>query len=113
MSSENVKKFFEAVRKDEKAVERLRALETDVEAFSRLSAELGRERGFAFEPSDVRELLESLGGKAEGQLSDKELAAVSGGGQLSVMPLCFAVHGGVASSGCVVTPRAFGRLDEG
>ncbi len=79
MRSENVKKFFEAIQKDEKAVERLRALETDVDAFARLAVELGRERGFAFEPSEVQEALAAAAGNSAGELSDQELLAVSGG----------------------------------
>ncbi len=79
MSRDAVMKFFEAIQKDEVIVVRLRALEGDFDAFARLAAELGREREFVFEPSDVREVLDALAAKAEGGLSDGELSAVSGG----------------------------------
>jgi hypothetical protein len=80
MSKDTVMKFFDAIRSDEAIVERLRAISKDVDAFARLSVDLGRERGFAFEPSDVREALDALVRKAEGELSDRDLAAVAGGG---------------------------------
>jgi len=93
MSKDSVMKFFEAVRKDEAIVERLRALEGDTVAFARLSAELGRERGFAFEPSDVREAIEALARKNAAELSDRELSAVAGGGTFPMQ----------ATVGCMTT----------
>ncbi len=79
MSSEAVKKFFEAVKSDPATAERLRALEGDPDAFTRRAVELGGQRGFAFEPSDVRKLLEELTPKANAELSEEELSAVAGG----------------------------------
>jgi hypothetical protein len=79
MTQDNVMKFFEAVRTDETTTERLRAVSENVGDFARLAADLGRERGFAFEPSDVQETLDALAAKREGELSDQELSAVAGG----------------------------------
>lgn len=99
MSKDSVTKFFEAVRKDEAIVERLRAISEDVDDFARLSAELGRERGFAFEPSDVREALDALARKNAAELSEKDLSAVAGGGGMTAINYC-AVGGGAVSGGC-------------
>ncbi len=79
MSKDSVLKFFEAIQKDEVLVARLRALEGEFDAFARLSAELGREQGFAFEPSEVQQALAAAAGTPAGELSDQELLAVSGG----------------------------------
>ena len=101
MSKDSVMKFFETVRSDEAAVARLRALEGDTVAFARLSAELGRERGFAFEPSDVREALDALVRKAGGELSNQDLSAVAGGASGMA---CYAGGGGgvcVGSTGAI------------
>jgi hypothetical protein len=101
MSRESVTKFFEAVRTDEAVVERLRALSDDTVEFARVSAELGRARGFAFEPTDVRDVLNALVEKFLTELSDQDLSAVSGGGAVSAMPNCLAVGGrGGGSAGC-------------
>ncbi len=48
---DSVIKFFEVVRQDEKLSERLRELSEKIEEVSQLSSELGRERGFDFEPA--------------------------------------------------------------
>jgi len=79
MTQDNVMKFFEAVRTDETTTERLRAVSENVDDFARLAADLGRERGFAFEPSDVQETLDALARKNAEELSDQELSAVAGG----------------------------------
>ena len=112
MSKDSVMNFFEAVRKDEAIVERLRAISEDVDAFARMSAELGRERGFAFEPSDVREALDALVRKNAAELSEKDLSAVAGGGGTAVS-LCGCIGGGgggALTTGCttvVLGPPAF------
>jgi predicted ribosomally synthesized peptide with nif11-like leader len=80
MTQDNVMKFFEAVRTDETTTERLRAVSENVDEFARLAADLGRERGFAFEPSDVQETLDALARQNAEELSDQELSAVAGGG---------------------------------
>jgi predicted ribosomally synthesized peptide with nif11-like leader len=80
MTQDNVMKFFEAVRTDETTTERLRAVSENVGDFARLAADLGRERGFAFEPSDVQETLDALARQNAEELSDQELSAVAGGG---------------------------------
>ncbi len=79
MSKDSVIGFFEAARTDEVTTERLRAVAGDVEAFSRLASDLGRDRGFIFEPSDVREAFDALAAGPAGELSDAELSAVAGG----------------------------------
>ena len=100
MSKDAVLKFFETVRKDEAIVERLRAISENVDAFARLSVELGRERGFAFEPSDVTEALDALARKNAAELSEKDLSAVAGGGGITAIPYCAVGGGGGASGGC-------------
>jgi predicted ribosomally synthesized peptide with nif11-like leader len=79
MSKESVLKFFEVIRTDEAVAEELRAAGENVDDFLRLSAKLGRERGFEFEPASVREALDELALPKHGELSDQELSAVSGG----------------------------------
>jgi len=108
MSQETVMRFFEAVRKDEAVSERLRAVSENIDEFARLSADLGRERGFAFGPSDVRETLDALSRQNPGKLSDRELSAVAGGGALSYSDFCSGNRGGGGSAGCtefVLSPR--------
>jgi bacteriocin-like protein len=99
MSKDTVMKFFEAVQKDEAIAERLRAISKNVDAFARLSAELGREREFTFEPSDVREALDALARKSAAELSDKDLSAVSGGVGVPTAGICVVAGGGGAASG--------------
>ena len=79
MSRDTVRGFFESVEGDKATTERLRAVNEDIDAFSRLASDLGRERGFSFEPSDVREELDAIAGNAASELSDDELSAVAGG----------------------------------
>lgn len=79
MSQETVMKFFEAVREDKAVAERLHTADDDLDEFARLSAELGRTRGFEFEPSDVRSTIASLLARRQNELTDRELSAVSGG----------------------------------
>jgi hypothetical protein len=98
MIHDHVMKFFQDVRTDEAAVARLRAQGGDPDTFARLAADLGRERGFAFEPSEVREALDAIGAKAEGGLSEQELSAVAGGGGFTTA--CYLGMGGGASAGC-------------
>jgi hypothetical protein len=88
MSLDSVAKFFEAVRTDEAVVERLRAASQNADLFAGLACELGRERGVAFEPSDVTAAFDALSAKPEGELSDHELSAVAGG------TLTFFAYGG-------------------
>ncbi len=75
---DSVAKFFEVVRQDEKLTERLRALSDKIDEFSRLSSELGRERGFEFEPADVQDAISALSQNRAG-LTEEQLRAIAGG----------------------------------
>lgn len=79
MSQETVMKFFDSVREDKAVAERLHSADDDLDEFARLSAELGRARGFEFEPSDVRSAIASLMARWQNELTDQQLSAVSGG----------------------------------
>ena len=82
MSQETVMKFFEAVAKDEAVTRRLHSVGENVDEFADLSADLGRQRGFAFEPSDVRAAITSWLARQPRELDDRALAALSGGAGL-------------------------------
>jgi hypothetical protein len=69
----SVAKFFEVVRQDEKLAERLRALTENEVAFSRLSSELGRERGYEFDAADVRNALVALSAQTQTMLTKEQL----------------------------------------
>jgi predicted ribosomally synthesized peptide with nif11-like leader len=79
MMKESVAKFFEVVRQDEKLAERLRTFSENPDHFSRLSSELGRERGFEFEAADVQNALAALSAQAETGLTEEQLRNVAGG----------------------------------
>jgi hypothetical protein len=99
MSQHSVMAFFEAVRTEETVVERMRAASENADAFARLASDLGRERGFVFEPSEVKAAIDSLAAKSGGELPDKDLADVAGGAYMY-----FTLRGGgAASSGCATT----------
>jgi hypothetical protein len=83
MNHEAVLKFFETIRTDEAASQRLRAAGDDVTEFLRLSVELGRERGFKFDAAQLKEALDDLSAQSPESLSDEDLAAVAGGRQWS------------------------------
>ncbi len=105
MSRDAVMRFFEAIRAEEEVVRHLRPLEADLDAFARLSAELGRARGFSFDPSEVREVLDAVAKKAGEELSDRELSAVAGGGWTFNFPSfgCRGTLGPGKTAGCMTT----------
>jgi len=107
MSQDSVMNFFESVRSDDAVVEQLRAVGENIDEFARLSVELSRERGFAFEASDVRKTLDELARQKAGELSNEDLSAVAGGTAMCTEGFFRTGGGGGGSAGCqpAGTPR--------
>ena len=70
MSEEQLKAFWEAVQSDTSLQEKLRAAKTDADSI----ASIAKEAGFKITAEEVEE--------AQAQLSDEQLDAVAGGGNL-------------------------------
>ncbi len=98
---DSVIKFFEVVRQDEKLTERLRAVGDKIEEFSRLACELGRQRGFVFEPKDVEETLKALVSQKQGELTEEQLSAIAAGAAGTGAYACFATLTLLQTAGCV------------
>ena len=85
--NENLKKFLEEVEKNEELKAKLKAL-TDKDTAVEKAIEIAKEYGFTLTAEDCAQ-------KADGELSEDELASVAGG----VMG-CFIISGDRDGGGC-------------
>jgi len=78
MATEQMQQFLQAIRQDGSLQERMRTA-PDQASIARLAVELGAEHGYHFTATEVEEWMGEHTA-AVGELSDRELDQVSGGG---------------------------------
>ena len=97
--TENLKKFLEEVEKNEELKTKLKAL-TDKDTAVEKAIEIAKEYGFTLTAEDCAQ-------KADGELSEDELASVAGGGMVCFIGswdkgcICNVI-GAAKSCGCVI-----------
>lgn len=92
----NVKEFYEALAKDKEMQERAKALNSknpeNEEAVLAATVEFAKKEGYDITAEEIREYLKT---NATLELSDSEMAAVTGG--VSAVEACYCVFGGGGS----------------